>query len=70
PPLAGMPNFATVRLGELAEMIDELAGTEGGAAAGDRGEAPGIGPWVRPFAIEHVPAARPAAAGHDSASGA
>jgi enediyne polyketide synthase len=60
PPLEGMPNFATVCLGDLAEMIDELAQTAKPDDAG-KGEAPGIGPWVRPFSVEYLPAARPAA---------
>ncbi|MFJ1764952.1 SDR family NAD(P)-dependent oxidoreductase [Amycolatopsis sp. NPDC088138] len=61
PALEGMPNFATVCLGELAEMIDELAQTAKPADAAGKGEAPGIGPWVRPFAVEYLPAARPVA---------
>ncbi|MEV6647283.1 SDR family NAD(P)-dependent oxidoreductase [Amycolatopsis sp. NPDC051371] len=60
PALEGMPNFATVCLGELAEMIDELAQTAKPADTGS-GEVPGAGPWVRPFAVEYVPAPRPAA---------
>ncbi|WP_158851247.1 type I polyketide synthase [Saccharothrix deserti] len=58
PALESTPNFATVRLGELAELIDELAGT---AHDQERpgGEAPGVAPWVRPFQVEHV--ARPLA---------
>ncbi|MBA0125305.1 SDR family NAD(P)-dependent oxidoreductase [Haloechinothrix sp. YIM 98757] len=53
PPLEAMPNFATVCLGDLAEMIDELAET---AREGDtaRGEVPGVADWVRPFAVEYV----------------
>lgn len=61
PALEGMPNFATVCLGDLAEMIDELAQTAKPADAAGKGEAPGIGPWVRPFAVEYLPAALPAA---------
>ncbi|MER6798669.1 type I polyketide synthase, partial [Amycolatopsis mediterranei] len=60
PALEGMPNFATVCLGELAEMIDELAQTAKPSDSG-AGEAPGVGPWVRPFAVEYVPAPRPPA---------
>ncbi|MEX5717412.1 type I polyketide synthase [Geodermatophilus maliterrae] len=59
PALEGMPNFATVCLGELAEMIDELAQTERVEDSSARGEVPGVAPWVRPFAVEHVVAARP-----------
>ncbi|MFJ7219516.1 SDR family NAD(P)-dependent oxidoreductase [Amycolatopsis sp. NPDC098790] len=59
PALEGMPNFATVCLGELAEMIDELAQTAKPTDAG-LGEAPGVGPWVRPFSVGYVPAPRPA----------
>ncbi|MEV6446284.1 type I polyketide synthase [Amycolatopsis sp. NPDC051716] len=61
PALEGMPNFATVCLGELAEMIDELAETEKPSDSSGSEEAPGVGPWVRPFAVEHVPAPRPVA---------
>ncbi|WP_410623574.1 SDR family NAD(P)-dependent oxidoreductase [Amycolatopsis sp. cmx-8-4] len=61
PALEGMPNFATVCLGDLAEMIDELAQTAKPADAAGKGEAPGIGPWVRPFAVEYLPAGLPAA---------
>jgi enediyne polyketide synthase len=67
PPLEGMPNFATVCLGDLAEMIDELAQTAKPDDGAGKGEAPGIGPWVRPFAVEYLPAARPVA---DIAAGA
>ncbi|MET8544670.1 type I polyketide synthase [Kitasatospora sp. NPDC004799] len=61
PVLAATPNYATVNLGEIAELIDQLADTaqDGGEPAG---EVAGVAPWVRPFAVEHVeaePAARP-----------
>ena len=59
PALEGMSNFATVCLGDLAEMIDELAQTAKPVESG--AETPGIGPWVRPFAVEYVPAPRPTA---------
>ncbi|MEV4555577.1 type I polyketide synthase [Kitasatospora sp. NPDC049285] len=55
PVLAATPNFATVRLGELADLIDQLAATaqDGGTT---EAEVPGVAPWVRPFALEYVPA--------------
>ncbi|HEX4703817.1 MAG TPA: type I polyketide synthase [Pseudonocardiaceae bacterium] len=59
PPLEGMPNFATVCLGELAEMIDELAETAQPKDTEGR-EVPGVAPWVRPFALDFVKANRPA----------
>ncbi|GAA4549725.1 type I polyketide synthase [Amycolatopsis samaneae] len=59
PALEGMPNFATVCLGELAEMIDELAQTAKLEDANGAAEIPGVGPWVRPFSVEYVPALRP-----------
>ncbi|HEX5114867.1 MAG TPA: type I polyketide synthase [Pseudonocardiaceae bacterium] len=61
PALAGMPNFATVDLGELAEMIDELADTAGQAKETEKGEVAGVAPWVRPFAVGRVEAPRPPA---------
>jgi enediyne polyketide synthase len=53
PVLQATPNFATVRIGELADMIDQLADTEaeGTQAAG---EAPGVAQWVRPFSVDYV----------------
>jgi enediyne polyketide synthase len=53
PALTAAPNFATVSLGELAEMIDELAST---ALDTDErpGEVPGVAAWVRAFAVDHV----------------
>ncbi|MFE7595320.1 erythronolide synthase, partial [Kitasatospora sp. NPDC057512] len=59
PALAATTGFATVRLGELAELIDRLADTSQ-AGAEPVGEVPGVAPWVRPFAVEHVAAPRPA----------
>ncbi|MGK4584704.1 type I polyketide synthase [Kitasatospora sp. HPMI-4] len=56
PVLTATPSFATVSLGELADLIDGLADTsQGGAGAAD--EVPGVAPWVRPFAVEHMEAA-------------
>ncbi|WP_410658267.1 type I polyketide synthase [Amycolatopsis sp. lyj-112] len=59
PALEGMPNFATVCLGELAEMIDELAQTAKPSDS-NQAEVTGVGPWVRPFAVEYVVAPKPA----------
>ncbi|MFE0025270.1 SDR family NAD(P)-dependent oxidoreductase [Amycolatopsis sp. NPDC059021] len=59
PALEGMPNFATVCLGDLAEMIDELAQTAKLEDANSAAEVPGVGPWVRPFSVDYVPALRP-----------
>jgi enediyne polyketide synthase len=63
PALEGMPNFATVCLGELAEMIDELAETAQSGEVSAPGEVPGLVPWVRPFAVEYVEAPRPPVGG-------
>lgn len=57
PALAATANFATVTLGELAEMIDQLEETEQEGAGGPS-EVAGFAPWVRPFSVDHVPAAR------------
>ncbi|WP_367138233.1 SDR family NAD(P)-dependent oxidoreductase [Saccharothrix sp. HUAS TT1] len=53
PALEGTTNFATVRMGELADLIDSLADTAH-AEERDNGEVPGVAPWVRPFQVEHV----------------
>ncbi|MFD1147844.1 type I polyketide synthase [Saccharothrix hoggarensis] len=58
PPFEAMPNFATVCLGELAEMIDELAETEQDKEPAS-GEVAGVAPWVRPFAVDWVEAPPP-----------
>ncbi|MFJ5925620.1 type I polyketide synthase [Kitasatospora sp. NPDC092948] len=55
PVLASTPNFATVRLGELADLIDTLADTEQDGATPEA-EVPGVAPWVRPFALEYTEA--------------
>ncbi|MDA3646996.1 SDR family NAD(P)-dependent oxidoreductase [Saccharopolyspora indica] len=59
PPLEGMPNFATVCLGELAEMIDELGETARPQDNSGGDEVAGVAPWVRPFAVDWAPADRP-----------
>jgi enediyne polyketide synthase len=65
PAMAATANFATVNLGELAQMIDDLAATDNGRPAA--AETPGVADWVRPFALEYVEqpltARRPAPAG-------
>ncbi|QFZ20717.1 type I polyketide synthase [Saccharothrix syringae] len=53
PALEAAPNFATVRLGELADLIDELAATAHEDER-DTDEVPGVAPWVRPFLVRHV----------------
>lgn len=58
PALEGMPNFATVCLGDLAEMIDELAQTAK-PTDNSHAEVTGVGPWVRPFAVDYVVAPKP-----------
>jgi enediyne polyketide synthase len=59
PTLEATTNFATVTLGELAELIDELAANagEGGGAASK--EVAGVGQWVRPFSVDYVPSRTP-----------
>nr|AFV52145.1 polyketide synthase [Streptoalloteichus sp. ATCC 53650] len=52
--LATAPNFATVRLGELAGMLDALAET--GREEESRGAVPGVAAWVRAFSVDHVDA--------------
>jgi enediyne polyketide synthase len=60
PALEATANFATVRLGELAEMIDALAETAHDTDTGG-GEVPGVAQWVRPFSVDYVETARPVA---------
>lgn len=58
PALEATTGFATVSLGELAGMIDELAGT----ARDDDGEGrevPGVAPWVRAFRVDLDPEPAP-----------
>ncbi len=69
PPLTATPNFATVRIGELAEIIDQLADTAHEQDAPAQ-EAPGVAAWVRPFAVTHVERPHPPAeVGSVSAAG-
>jgi enediyne polyketide synthase len=72
PLLSATANFATVSLGELAAMIDELAASEdgsGGDADVDTGEVPGVAPWVRPFSVDYVPTPNPVTAPVGDATG-
>ncbi|HEX8343230.1 MAG TPA: type I polyketide synthase [Actinoplanes sp.] len=59
PTLAATANFATVSLGELAQLIDNLTETEqdGQPAAA---QLPGVANWVRAFALDHVEQPLPA----------
>jgi enediyne polyketide synthase len=60
PTLEATTTFATVTLGELAQLIDELAdGAQDGEQDGGGNEAAGVAQWVRPFSVDHVPAAPP-----------
>ncbi len=60
PTLEATTNFATVTLGELAQLIDELAeSAEGGDGGGGVNEVAGVGQWVRPFSVDYVPARAP-----------
>ncbi|PDP84378.1 erythronolide synthase [Glycomyces fuscus] len=52
PPLEASSGYATATLGELAQMIDALAGTPGDPAG--PAEVPGAAPWVRAFEVAHV----------------
>lgn len=59
PTLEATTSFATVTLGELAQLIDEMAGAAEGGNAGVGTEVAGVGQWVRPFSVDHVPARAP-----------
>ncbi|WP_409181517.1 type I polyketide synthase [Amycolatopsis sp. VS8301801F10] len=60
PALAATTGFATVSVGELAGMIDQLAETEQDDAGAK--EVPGVAPWVRAFQVGRVAREAPAAA--------
>ncbi|WET83089.1 type I polyketide synthase [Amycolatopsis sp. QT-25] len=53
PALSATTSYATVSLGELAALIDQLAGTAQGDDA-VAGEVPGVAPWVRVFQVGHI----------------
>jgi enediyne polyketide synthase len=57
PALSATTNFATVTIGELATLIDDLDETAHGGDGAK--EVPGIAPWVRPFSVDYVPARAP-----------
>jgi enediyne polyketide synthase len=68
PTLEATTNFATVTLGELAQLIDELAESAQGGGSSGGGEVAGVGQWVRPFSVDYVPSRAPrvrASAGED-----
>lgn len=69
PTLEATTNFATVTLGELAELIDGLAESGSGAASRASTEAAGVAQWVRPFSVDHVPAREPRVAAGTGAAG-
>ncbi|MDQ2586818.1 SDR family NAD(P)-dependent oxidoreductase [Saccharothrix yanglingensis] len=59
PTLEATTSFATVTLGELADLIDELAESAQGGNTGRDNEVAGVGQWVRPFSVDYVPARAP-----------
>jgi enediyne polyketide synthase len=61
PALEATTNFATVTLGELAELISELADSADGVERRGGTEVAGVGQWVRPFSVDYVPAPPPRA---------
>ncbi|WP_433334781.1 SDR family NAD(P)-dependent oxidoreductase [Spirillospora sp. CA-294931] len=52
-------SFATASLAELAEALDDLAAAAPLGKDARRQAVDGAGPWVRPFAVEWVPADPP-----------
>lgn len=59
PTLEATTNFATVTLGELAELIDQLAESGGNTDGGGSSEVAGVAQWVRPFSVDYVRARTP-----------
>ncbi|MEU6994497.1 SDR family NAD(P)-dependent oxidoreductase [Streptomyces sp. NPDC046465] len=59
-------SVATATIAELAEAIDDLAHTAGdGAGSKAVDDLTGIGTWVRPFVVEHVPTPLPPGPGEE-----
>jgi enediyne polyketide synthase len=58
PALEATTNFATVSLGELADLIDRLGETAHEDDA-PGGQVPGVAAWVRPFSVDYVAAPSP-----------
>jgi enediyne polyketide synthase len=59
PALSATTNFATVSLGELATLIDQISETALDSDHDAGGASTGVAPWVAPFSVDHVPAVRP-----------
>ena len=68
PTLEATANYATVTLGDIAELIDELDDTaaEGGSKPA---EVAGYAPWVRAFTVDHQQEARPSIGIHTGSNG-
>jgi enediyne polyketide synthase len=59
PALSATTNFATVSLGELASLIDQVSETDLDTDHQAGGASTGVAPWVAPFSVDHVTAVRP-----------
>jgi enediyne polyketide synthase len=59
PALSATTNFATVSLGELAVLIDQISETELDADHAAGGASTGVAPWVAPFSVDYVKSVRP-----------
>lgn len=59
PPLSATTNYATVSLGELAEMLDQLAETDHDHPLTP--EVAGVRPWVASFAVKLIDEPQPVA---------
>lgn len=54
PALSATANFATVSIGELAALIDQMAETSQQADTEADGVVTGVAPWVAPFSVDYV----------------